>query len=213
MKKILFFALIAFIFTSCFSSQPKFELEVNIRNNASLINKKFVVVQKIDGKVVYTDTTKIKNEQFTLEIPYMGPALMDVAIQYSNVDGVMLASEKGKIRLDIDGVKANFGGTPLNDRLQAYHNETDSVNLLFKQLEDEYKVKTLTPEVIKEFSSKRNQLIIENTDRIVAFIKENVNNQIGEHYFMIHYVTFSVDRKIELNGFATERLKKEFGIR
>jgi len=225
MKKILLFASIVALLASC-SPKPKFELEVNIHNNNMLMNKKFVVNQKIDGSVVYSDTIKIKKDNFVLEIPYKGPALINISIPGANIDDIMLAAEEGKIQLDIEGVKPHFGGTPLNDRLQAFYQENDSVSLLFQQLEKEtsdYQLQnksiSLTPRAKEEFQKKneefrqrRSQLLKENTDRIIAFIKENVDNPIGEYYFMTNYITFPVDRKLELNSFATEKLKKEFGI-
>jgi hypothetical protein len=180
------------------------------------------ISQKIDGSVVYSDTIKIRKDNFLLEIPYKGPALMNVSIPGSNVDGIMMAVEKGKIQLNIDGIKLHFGGTPLNDRLQTFYQESDSISLLFQQLEKErelhIKTDPVTPQMKAEFQKekeefrrRRTQLLIENTDRIVAFIKENVDNPVGEYYFMTNYITFSMERKLELNSFATEKIKKEFG--
>jgi len=226
MKKILLFTAIAALFASCSSnsSKPKFELEVNIHNNNSLMNKKFVVTQMIDGSVVYTDTTNIKNDQFVLKIPYKGPALIDVSIPNSNLSNVMMAAEEGKIQLNIEGDQLHIGGSPLNDRVQAYNQASDSVSLLFQQLNKESELQNqanpTTPKAKAEFQKKneelrqrRTQLLKENTDRIVAFIKENVDNPVGEYYFMTNYITFPVERKVELNSFATEKLKKAVGVK
>ena len=217
MKKILLFASIAVLLASCSSKpQPKFELEVNIHDNSSLISKKFIVTQRIDGSVVYSDTIKIKKDQFLLKIPYKGPALLNISIPLSDVKDIMMAAEEGKIQLNIEGVNPFFSGTPLNDRLQDFYQGNDSISLLFKQLEDEYKSRpnpdSFTPAMRDEFRQRRDQLLSENTNRIVAFIKENVDNPIGEYYFMTHYITFSLERKKELMSFATDKLKREFGV-
>jgi hypothetical protein len=223
MKKIALFASIAAFLVSC-TPKPKYELEVNIQNNNSLMNEKLVVSQSIDGSVVYTDTVKIKKDNFTVEIPYKGPGLMNVSIPNSNVGDLMMAAEKGKIQLNIEGTRLHFGGTPLNDRLQAYYQGNDSVSLLFQQLNKEYELQNqanpATPRMKAEFQKKndelqqkRSQLLKENTDRIVAFIKENVDNPVGEYYFMTNYITFPLERKLELNGFATDKLKRAFGIK
>jgi len=225
MKKILLLASIAALLASC-SSKPKFNLDVNIHNNNSLLNKKFIVHQLIDGSIVYADTVKIKKDQFLLEIPYKGPGLLNISIPGSNVKDVMLAAEEGKIKLNIEGDKSHFEGTPLNDRLQAYYLGNDSVSLLFQHLDNERiafysqpRPAKLTPKMLEEFqqkgdefNEKRAQLLKENTDRIVAFIKENVDNPVGEYYFVTNYIIFPVDRKLELNGFATEKLKRMLRI-
>jgi len=215
MKKILLLASIVALFASC-SSKPKLELEVNISNNDSFKDKMFIVSQKIEGKVVYSDTIKIKKDNFLLKIPYEGPGLLNISIPEAKIRNVMLASEKGKINLDFDGVKSYISGTPLNDRLQAYYLESDSVSLLFSNLESELALikdtKQFTSKMEEEFAQRRKKLLIENTDRIVAFIKENIDNPIGEYYFSIYYITFIPERKMELNSFASEKLKKEFRI-
>jgi len=213
MKKILLFTSIVALFASC-TSKPSFELEVNIHNNNSLINKQFVVTQRIDGMTVYTDTLKIKKTNFLLKLPYEGQALLDVYILESNVYNIMMASEKGKIQLNIEGTKPYFGGTPLNDRLQAFYLGNDSVSSLFNESDKEYELIMNTgqydPKKIEEFNQKREKLLIENTDRIIAFIKENIDNPIGEYYFSVNYITFIPERKAELRSFASEKLKKTF---
>jgi hypothetical protein len=215
MNKILLFASIAILFASC-ASKPKFDLEVNINNNRSLINKEFVVSQKIDGSNVYSDTTKIQKDNFQLKVPYKGQALVNISIPESNVRDIMVVAEEGKIQLNIEGVKVHIGGTPLNDCLQAFYDGNDSVALLFKQLDDDYASQSQTgkptPKINEEYQQKRLQLLKENTDRMIAFIKENVDNPVGEYYFMTQYITLPLDRKLELNSFATEKLKKAFGI-
>jgi len=224
MKKIFLFATIAAILAAC-SSKPKFDLEVNIQNNYSLINKKFIVIQKIDGKVVYADTSKIKNNHFLLNIPYKGTALINISIPESNVHNLMMVAEEGKVQLNIDGTQLHFSGTPLNDRLQAFYQGSDSVSLLFQQLDKDWQAYDSQPRPAKitpqmkadyqqksdEYRQKRGQLLNENTDRIIAFIKENVDNPVGEYYYMINYVTFPLDRKLKMDSFATPKLRKEFG--
>jgi hypothetical protein len=216
MKKLVLFASIAALLVSC-TPKPKFELGVNIRNNQSLNGKKLFVTQKIDGVAVYTDSTKIKRDLFSVELPYKGPALISVSIPESNINEIMLAAEEGKIQLDIDGVKPHLSGTPINDRLQAFLQQGDSISLLFQQLDKEYesqsKTAPFTPTMNEDYRQKRSQLLKENTDRIIAFIKENVDNPVGEYYFMTNYITFPVERKLELNSFATPKLKNAFGIK
>ena len=213
MRKILLLASIVAIFASC-SSKSNFELEVNINNNNSLKDKQFVITQKVEGIAVYTDIMKIKDNKFLLKIPYEGLGLLNVSIPDSDINDIMLAAEKGVIQLNIEGNKVHIGGTPTNDRLQAFYNGNDSISLLFSKLDNEYTLKyeaePNNPQLYAEHRSKRHSLIKENTDRIVAFIKENVDNPVGEYYFMINYETFSVERKRELYSFATEKIKKEF---
>jgi len=215
MKKNVLFAVIAFLLATC-TQHPKFELMVNIQGNKSLLNKKLIINQMIDGIIFYADTIKIKKEQFLLELPYKGTSLMNVYIPESNINNIMMAGEDGKIELNIDGIKAHISGSPINDRLQFFYQENDSVSQLFKQLEEEYQIKTnpnaLTSQKRDEYIQKRTKLLIENTDRTIAFIKENVDNPVGEYFFMTHYITFPQDRKSELNSFATEKLKKAFKI-
>jgi hypothetical protein len=220
MKKILFFTALAALLASCSHKPiPKFGLDVNIQNNNSLTNKQFVISQMVDGSDVYTDTVKIEKDQFQLDIPYKGPALIYISIPNSDIRNIMMASteDKGKIQLTIDRIQSRISGTLLNDRLQAFYQGSDSVSQLFQQLDSIYqsksKVGPLKPQVSDEYNQKRSQLLKENTDRIVAFIKENIDNQVGEYYFMTNYITFPIDRKLQLNSFATPKLKSVLRIK
>jgi len=217
MKKILYLVLVAIFFASCSSKQPKFELEVNIQNNASLLNKKFVVTQIVDGSTIFSDTFKIKKDRFVLDIPFQCPAMMNISIVQSNVNNVLMAAEKGRIVLNIDGTNTNFGGSPLNDRLQAFNNAKDSVFELFRQIDKEYEIifgdPKSTPQMKEELRERRMMLLTQNTDRIIAFIKENIDNPVGEYFFRNNYIIYGSQRKTELAKFATEKLKKEFGIK
>ena len=214
MKRVLLFASIAIILASC--SKPKFELEVNIHNNRSLIDKKFVITQFIDGNAVYSDTTKIKKDRFLLKIPYKGSALINITIPMSNINNILMVAEEGRLQLNIDGSKSILGGTVTNERIQAFYNENDSISLIFDQMDKEYELKLksdlITPQVNDEYTTNRRELLKENTDRIIAFIRENIDNPIGEYYFMTRYKTMPYEKKLEMNGFATEKLRKEFGI-
>jgi len=216
MKKILLLASIVVLIASC-SLKPKLDLEVNINNNNTLINKNFIVTYQVEGRTVYTDTVIIKKDNFSLKIPLEGKGLINIAISETRIRFLMLAAEKGKVNLTFDGLKPYFSGTPLNDRLQAFYNGNDSIYSLYSELNKEYELISGTDKYSlqkdEEISKKRTQLLIENTDRIVAFIKENVDNPVGEYYFMTNYLTFPPERKLELNSFATEKLKKEFNIK
>jgi hypothetical protein len=220
MKKILFFTVIAALLASCSHKPvPKFELDVNIQNNNSLINKQFAVRQTLDGSVVYTDTVTIKKDQFQLNIPYNGSSLIYVSIPNSDIRDIIMASaeEKGKIQLTIDGTQSHISGTFLNDRLQAFYQGNDSVNQLFQQLDtvlqSQSPAASFAIQNSDAYRQKRSQLLKDNTDRIIAFIKENIDNQAGEYYFATNYTTLPFDRKLELNSFATPKLKSVFRIK
>jgi len=205
MKKILLFVSVAVIFASC-SSKSSFNLEVNIHNNNSLIDKQLILVQSLDGNTVYTDTVKIKKNNFTLHIPYEGTAIVNISIPKSNIKDFLLAAEKGIIQLNIEGEKVFIGGTPLNDRLQTFYSESDSISLLLREL-DRGIIQQDTPQAYEEYRQKKSALLKENTDRIIAFIKENIDNPVGEYYYMTNYIILP-ERQLEMRSFATEKLKK-----
>jgi hypothetical protein len=215
MKKYFLFAAVLAILASC-SSKPQFELDVKIVNQPELINKKLVVSQKVDGVEVYADTVKIKKDELKLKIPYEGQALLFVSVLDTQFREVMLAAEEGIVSLNL-GDKVSFGGTPLNDRLQAFNLESDSVSQLFTQMEANYEQLTkqglATDEASKQYVEGRRKLLKENTDRIIAFTKENVENQVGEYYFIINYYMFPLERKLEMNLFVTEKIKLALNLK
>jgi hypothetical protein len=215
MKKILSFALILFALVSC-STKPKYEVAVNIEDNDSLINKKMIVIQRIDNAIKYSDTIKIKKHSFKLNIPYDGPALLFISVPDSKLQDVIIAAEEGSVSLNIKGGKTLISGTPLNDRLQTFYNASDSVSQLFAQLDEKFvelqNDSVFASEMATQYMLDRRRLIKENTDRIIAFTKENIDNPIGEFYFVNNYFMYSEERKMEMNLFMTDRIKKLLGF-
>jgi len=218
MKKIgLFVIILAAILTSC-SSEPKYEVEVNIKNNSSLKDKEIIISQKVDGETTYSKVSTIKGDNFSLDIPAQKDALLFLVIPESDINEIMLAAGEGGsiIHVNIDGEKVNFSGTPLNDKLQSYIQATEAVSASFEKLDNDFsqlqEAGNLTTEAIENHKLERSQLLKENTDRIIAFIKENVDNPVGEYYFVNNYVMFPIDRKQEMQSFATDKIKKSIGI-
>lgn len=207
MRKILLLASIVAFFASC-SSKSYFDLEVNISNNDSLINKQLVITQRIDNTVVFSDTVLIKKKNFVLHIPDRGMSLLTVRIPKSMVNDIIMATEGEQGLLLIDENKPTISGSPINDRLQDFHNGNDSVFSLLNQLDVEFETLN-TPNMYNEYVSKKTLILTQNTDRIIAFTKENIDNPIGEYYFLINFPVFPYERRSEMYEFATDKLKDQ----
>jgi hypothetical protein len=210
MKQFLLFVVVVTMVSCSFGE--KFEVEVNIENNSTLIQKSILVTQSIDGEQIFSDSFNIKKQNFKFKLPYKGPAFVQISVPGVNLQNAFFAAEAGIITLHIDGSKVNCGGTPVNDRLQAYRNESDSVSNLFKAIDDKFASLQNEPkadqEALDALVVERRALIKSNTDRTIAFTKENIDNPIGEYFFMSNYIIFPTERQLEMNLFASEKIKK-----
>jgi hypothetical protein len=207
-----FLLLIAVMLMVSCSFEKKFEVEVNIENNATLIGKSLFVAQSIDGEQIFTDSVKVKKRNFKFKIPYRGPAIVMISAPNTILQSVFFAAEEGIISLNVNGEKVSFGGTPINDKFQAYRNEADLVSASFKEIDNKYALLSndpkADPKALDELLEKRRQLIKSNTDKILVFTKENIDNPIGEYFFLSNYIIFPMERQLEMNLFASEKLKK-----
>ncbi|MDR1763302.1 MAG: DUF4369 domain-containing protein [Dysgonamonadaceae bacterium] len=205
MKSKFFLAATLVILASC-SMKPKFDLDITL-NDKSLIDKNMIVseIRISEGQTsdyIYTDTLRIKKDHFTVKLPYEGPALVFVSIPKSdNRFRQILVAEEGKVSLAIDSNKSVIGGTPLNERWQVYNNESDSISELFARLDRDGKL-------AEDTTITRRDLLRINTDRIIAFTKENIDNPIGEYFFINNYTMMPEERRLEMNLFVSEKLKK-----
>jgi len=211
MKSKMFLA-VTLVFLAACSSQPKFEFDITLKNNKYLINKEIVINEfKItkapDKGMVYSDTFKIKGEHLSLKLPYDGPAIISVSIPKSENNFItLLAAEEGKVTLEIDGNSNQIGGTPLNERWQEFRNASDSVSNLFKRLEqDGY--------LAEDSTITRSDLLRMNTDRILQFVKDNIDNQIGEYLFINDYNMMPMERRLEMNLFVSDRIKEIMNLK
>lgn len=218
MKKILLFTALIVLLASC-SNKPKFGITGSIEGD-ELDSCVFKVEQTLRGEVIFSDVTKIKNNKFKLSVPYTKPAVMSGIVSDVNNKTlnrfIFVTEEEGKIDININGNKVSVTGTPLNDRLQDYLQVSDSMGQLLDALNDKYRhyfdEKTATQEIRDEYQTERTRLVEENTDILMNFMKENIDNPLGEYYFMVYYIMMRPEDKERMTAFASDEIKEKMGL-
>lgn len=216
MKKTIIFAAALVILAACSDNKQKYSFSgtVEIPN----MNGKNIIVEEIvDGIMVASDTLTITNNSFSLTAKMDGPAVRTGFIEGSLIKPFEVVFEEGPIQVVINKDSTiTVSGTPLNEKLQKRYEENrkfEEVVVGVKEEMDEAVANgTITPERQEEYGKEFRTLIDANTEQLVSFIKENVNNPLGEYYFYKSYLLMPQERKTEMLDFAPDKIRVKYGL-
>lgn len=216
MKKFLLFVSLVVLITAC-SKGPKFEVSGTV-DNENLHNNSFVVEQNSYGEIVFIDSTKIKKDKFSLKIPFAEPLVMYGEFPGTDIPRFMFMTEsEGILNVQVKGDKAIISGTPLNDKHVEFQEKISSFDKLSTELVDKYFGENATEESLDErkekYMAESASLEKERMDYLYNFIKENIDNPLGEYYFMITYPFAGKEEREILNSFAPKKLVESMNLK
>lgn len=208
MKKILYFLpILAVLLSSC---SQKNELTGTLTSPDCNGKQVYLLTMKdFDSPFLPTDSTVIENGHFHFKLNDSTPVgvgyilIKDAPASIPN--GIPFVYEKGGIDVKIDSV-ARVTGTPLNDKSQAFYDELSVVakkaDAIGEKMSND------------QDDSNRQQLFKELMDVnkeasgvIFKFVKNNIDNKVGEFYFIHFSQAFDESQVNELLESATPEFK------
>jgi len=186
-----FLVLIAIVMCSSCTSKEEFTI-------------KGIAPKDFDGQLVYLmnqradgvesiDSAKIKGGKFIFTGTQATPALYVIALgdlrnpENPALRTLLLVEPGGKITVEMTGDKVRIGGTPIND---AYQKKSDAEAPIYEQ-EDAFNQKyaSVDPKTLsneeREQIEKEFMALEESIKNInLEFVKENINNPLGETMFL-----------------------------
>ncbi|MDR1719406.1 MAG: DUF4369 domain-containing protein [Dysgonamonadaceae bacterium] len=215
MKNLVCCISFLLVLTACSEKKQHFKIEGTVSNR--MLNGKNIIFRKsVDGNALINDTLKIQKSAFAWKGSVKAPEVRNVLLPETGAESFLVVLEKGDITINIDGDTALVGGTPLNEILQARVTQNRQNMRQLMAIDNAYMAKAdsmkVTPEEEAAYQAERTALIVQNTDNIIAFIKENIDNVVGKYFFMKHYLYFPRERKDQLKAIATDDLKALYGI-
>lgn len=212
MKKLLcILPLLAILLSSC---SEKSKLIGTLPNN-EIDGKKVYLLTKsnFDAPFLLTDSAVIENGQFKFElndsVPLgVGQIIIRDAPQFI-ANQIPFVYEKGEIKIAIDTLY-KISGTPLNDKSQIFWDKFNVVakkgTALGERLEveeDENARQTIMQEMIG-VSNEASSIIF-------SFVKENIQNPLGEYYFVELSQAFDENQVKQLLDSATPEFRTKVG--
>lgn len=214
MKKIILFAAFLTLLAAC-SKKQRYTV-VGSFDDRSFNNKEVIFRNVMDASATVDDTITIKKRAFKWKGSVETAEVRIAVIPSVRVESFIVVLEEGTITVDVRGNRAFVGGTPLNDKIRERNRQNQSIVDRLNEMDQAYRERTesgtpLTPQEEETYRTERYALLVKNTDDIIAFTKENIDNVVGKFFFMKYYQGFPPERKAEMMSFATDELKAIYG--
>jgi len=218
-KTILFMAIIA-ILTSCSLGKKEYTCSISIQIPATLINQKMVLQEIQNGGFYASDTILLQKNSFTFDLKLRDTLAIRKAyiVDFSQLEPIEVALQQGFVGISIDNnYQSKVSGNHYNDLIQKNHDEDQKFSTMILALRAEYSEKEskgkLSAQEIKEYPIQLKELIDKNIDRKIAFIKENIDNPVGEYFFHKIYFLLAYEKKQEMMQFATDSIKVAYNYK
>lgn len=215
MKKIVFLIMAVVAFCSC-STKEKYAIDGSVAD-PNYENIKLVIQQTANNQIVAVDTMTIQSGKFSFKGNIDSVAIKNVfSPDTSSLMPFVFIVEKGTITVEITDNTAKIGGTPLNDKLQAFNDKfmsnTKKGHDLIAGYTKKQEAGIATEQDETSLRETLSELAKENTTMMVAFAKENIDNILGEYCFMSYYFRVDSQTREEMNSFATPKIKALLNI-
>jgi hypothetical protein len=202
-------------FCSC-SNKEKYTIEGFVKDS-NYENVKLVIQQIANNQIVAVDTVTIKSGKFSFKGDMDSVVIKNVfSPDTSSLTPFVFIVEKGTVTIEIADNVAKIGGTPLNDKLQAFNDKFMSNTKKGRDLVAEYTKKQDAGTAVEQDETGLREALAElakeNTAMMVAFAKENIDNILGEYCFMSYYFRVDSQTREEMNSFVTPRIKALLNI-
>jgi len=193
MKKLLMFALMLIALASC-----KNETEYVITGDAAGVADGTMVrlMQRIKPDWVVIDSTTVKDGVFTFE-GQVDPGFL-AFIEVEGAEKFMVILEPGEISIDV--AKQRATGTPSNEKLSAFENETaayDSTEMAIFELLDSDT--TMNDSVKSVYTQQLDSLEKLYMECIKRYMQDNITNPCGIGLFTMYSSIFAEDVQMLLD--------------
>ena len=216
MKKIIIYLIVAMtlIFASC-RQTTGYNLKGTISD--SIYEGTIVYLQEFtDSELVNVDSARVSSGKFSFEGDADSTVVRIVSLDKQvnpQAYAIPVVFEKGKITLNFDTITTVIG-TPLNDIFNSFRvNEQGKIANKLDDIVNEFEMfrqkGELNDEKSKDFIEQYDYLVSQYDSVNFVFIKENIQNPLGEFLFLYNGPSFSPEYQKELIDLASESLKSK----
>lgn len=164
------------------------------------------------GEYLSIDTTTVANGSFAFSGINDNPEIRFVSSENMSKPALFVA-EQGAVEMLIDSASVStIKGTILNDKYQGYVDARSSFSNKMKEISqlsrDAEENNTITPEYLAELEISFDSVYNDSKLYVFSFVKENVNNVVGEYVFLDRGVSFDEKQLGELIPQMNNTLKE-----
>ena len=215
MKKILILSTIIVFFAAC---QNKSEYTINGSVGDKTYEGQQIYLEKwTDSIMVSVDSTNIVNGAFTFKGKTDTPVLRFVTL--GNKDSKvrsMLMVEPGSINIVYDSL-FHITGSVINDNYTDFNLKQKDLTIKIRSLSDQYNAAmmdgVMTDSLDSELTSAYEKVADEAKDLNYNFIKNNIDNELGQYIFMTSSGMFDADQQKEILAMTNDEYKSKKNIK
>lgn len=215
MKNFMFLCLFAVAFTAC-QNKSAYTINGNVVDNT--YEGQQVYLQKWnDSIMVNVDSTTITNGEFQMKGETDQSVLRFITFGRDERRAhSMVMVEPGKIDLTYDSV-FTVVGTPINDTRSAYLKKQQDFDIdkkvLVADFEKSREEGTITDSQFAEFRTKLDNVWKESGSLEYDYIKNNMDNELGQYLFITTSGKFTYDEQKEILALTDDTFKSKKQIK
>ena len=217
MRKLFYLFISALILVSCQNAN-----EYSIKGRVA--NPDFegtnVYLQMItDDAMVTTDTALVENGAFTfsgaVDSVRLRFVLLDESIAPRQENRIPLLLEPGTLKVTFDSV-VTVSGSKINQAYTDFRLKQRDLGMQIRGLVERYNsaqaTGTLTEEMDAEINTRYDSISSQMTELSFNFIRENIQNDLGQYSFMASSSMFEPEQQREILESADETFKSKENI-
>ena len=214
MKKLLFLSAIAIIFAAC---QSKSEYTISGEVTAPSYEGQQAVLAQMTGNEMETvSSTTITNGKFEFKGDTDSPVLRFITLgENENQVGTIVMVEPGKTKIKFD-TDFHISGSPINEAFNDFNAKQQELNDKMRSISEQHGAasadNSMTDELDAELRSEINSTMDKAKDLNFKFVKENIDNELGQYIFMTSAGMFEAEQQKEILAMASEEFKKNENV-
>lgn len=215
MKKIVLLSALALFFIAC-QNKSEYTISGSLTDN-TYEGEKVYLEQWTDSIMVTVDSANIVDGTFTLKGETEKAVLRFITLgNMNNKARSMVMVEPGKIDITYDSL-FHISGSAINDKFTVFNLKQKDLTTKIRSLSDQYNSAmvdgTMSDTLDAELTSAYEQVANEAQTLSYDFIKDNIDNELGQYLFMTSSGMFDADQQKEILAKTTDEYKAKANIK
>ncbi|MDD2476144.1 MAG: TlpA disulfide reductase family protein [Dysgonamonadaceae bacterium] len=215
MKKILFISIIALIFAAC---QNKSAYTIHGTIPDETYEGQPVFIEKwTDSVMVKVDSTNIENGKFQFKGNTKHSVLRFITLgENDKKDRSIVMVEPGQVNITYDSI-FHITGSAINETYSDFNLKQRDLTTKIRTLSNQYNAamsnETMTESLDTELKSAYEKIAKESKELNYGFIKNNIDNELGQYLFMTSSGMFDIDQQKEILDMTDDEYKSKKNIK
>ena len=215
MKKILFLSAIALVFAAC-QNKSAYTIHGNVPDE-TYENQPVFIEKWTDSVMVKVDSTNIENGEFQFKGNTEHSVLRFLTIgENDKKDRSIVMVEPGQVNITYDSA-FHITGSTINETYSDFNLKQRNLTVKIRSLSNQYNAamsdETMTESLDAELKSAYDRVAEESKELNYSFIKNNIDNELGQYLFMTSSGMFETDQQKEILDMTDDEYKSKKNIK